>query len=123
MQVNISTRHGHLSQASQEKLTAKVEKLNRFYDRISAIAVTVDLENEDQPNVEIRVSAERIHDIVAQDKKGNLWSSVESAVHKVEQQIKRQKEKIQDHRVLGRRAVVDPELQDASDSAPEVEEA
>ena len=42
MQVNISTRHGHLQGEDQQIIAAKVEKLRRFFDRINAIEVTVD---------------------------------------------------------------------------------
>ena len=50
MQVNISTRHGHLQGEDQQIIAAKVEKLRRFFDRINAIEVTVDLEKLDRPN-------------------------------------------------------------------------
>ena len=37
MQTNISARHGHLSSSTQERITEKVEKLNRYFDRLTAI--------------------------------------------------------------------------------------
>ena len=37
VQINISTRHGHISDETQEKINEKLEKLPRIYDRISAI--------------------------------------------------------------------------------------
>ena len=43
MQISISTRHGHLSTGTQESITAKVEKLERFHDRLSVTEVIVDL--------------------------------------------------------------------------------
>ena len=46
MQINISARHGHLSDATRGKITAKVEKLARLFERLTAIEVTVDLEHE-----------------------------------------------------------------------------
>ena len=49
MQINISARHGHLSDATRDKITAKVEKLARLFERLSAIEVTVDLEHEQNP--------------------------------------------------------------------------
>ena len=96
MQIKISTRHGHLSDASQEKMTAKVEKLSRIFDRLTSIEVTVDLEHEERPEVVLEVSAEHKHDFVATVSADNLWAAVESSVHKVEQQLRKYKEKIQD---------------------------
>ena len=46
MQIQVSTRHGQLSEASQEKISAKAEKLTRIFERLTAIAVVVDLTDE-----------------------------------------------------------------------------
>ena len=37
MQMNISIRHGHVSEATQAMIREKLDKLTRLYDRISAI--------------------------------------------------------------------------------------
>lgn len=103
MQTNVSMRHGHLSQGTQDRITAKVSKLSRFYDRITAVNVTVDLKREDAPEVEIRVSAELASDFVATDSAPNVIGAVESTVQKLEQQLKKHKQKLTDHRVPGRR--------------------
>ena len=70
MQINISTRHGHLSTESQEKITQRVEKLLRFNDRLTATEVTVDLGHAETPSVEFRVSVEKAEDFVATDEIG-----------------------------------------------------
>lgn len=95
LQVSISARHGHLSEASQVKIRAKVEKLTRIFDRLTAIEVTVNLEHEETPHVDLRVSAEHKHDFAAADQSDNLMASVDSVVHKMEQQLRKYKEKIQ----------------------------
>ena len=95
MQVSIAVRHGHLSEASQDKLKEKVERVGRYFDRLMAIEVVVDLKNEQAPEVEIRVSAEHKHDFVARDKGDKLFPAVDSAVQKIEQQLRKYKEKVQ----------------------------
>ena len=65
VQINISTRPGSVSDATRAKITEKVEKLTRYFDRLLAIDVTIDLERRDQPLVDLKVSAERKHDFVA----------------------------------------------------------
>ena len=72
MQISISTRHGQLSDASQEKIGSKVEKLARIFDRLTSIDVTIDLEHEDTPSVDLRVAAEHKHDFVATDRSTSL---------------------------------------------------
>ena len=94
MQINIAVRHGHLSAATQSKITAKVSRLSRYFDRLTAIEVTVDLEHETTPLVDIRVDAEHKHDFVATEQSGDLWRSVDGAVQKLEQQLRKYKEKV-----------------------------
>ena len=94
MQVRVSTRHGHLSEASQAKISAKAEKLLRIFDRLTEIEVVVDVSNEQSPAVEVLVSAEHKHDFVASDSAGELMAAVDAAVHKMEQQLRKYKEKV-----------------------------
>jgi len=89
-------RHGHLNEATQERVTTKVEKLTRFFERLTAIEVVVDLKDKSKPRVDINVSAEHKHDFVAHDQADNVLTAVESAVHKMEQQLRRYKEKVQE---------------------------
>lgn len=96
MQINISTRHGSVSDATREKITEKVEKLTRYFDRLLAIDVTVDLERRDQPLVDLKVSAEHKHDFVAEAQAEDLMASLDIVVNKVEQQLRKYKQKIQD---------------------------
>lgn len=106
MQINISTRHGHLSEATRAKITAKLEKLSRLFERLTAIELTVDLEHAEDPEVDLKVSAEHKHDFVATDRSGNLMASLDNAVHKLEQQLRKYKEKVLDrHRTGGNRQV------------------
>jgi putative sigma-54 modulation protein len=65
---------------------------------LTAIEVTVDLGHAEAPSVELLVSAEHKHDFVATDRAANMLTAVEGAVQKVEQQIRKYKERIQGHR-------------------------
>lgn len=101
MQVNVSARHGHLKQADQQLITEKAEKVRKFYDRINAIDVTVDLEHQDKPHVEINVSAEGAADFVATAMAASVLAALDAAIQKVEQQVRKHKEKVTDHKGLG----------------------
>ena len=94
MEIKIATRHGHLSEPTRAKIMAKVGRLSRYLDRVTAIEVTVDLEHETTPEVEIRVDAEHKHDFIAREQSGDLWRSVDGAVQKLEQQLRKYKEKV-----------------------------
>lgn len=108
MQINISARHGDLSAATQEKISEKVGKLPKFFDRLTAIQVTVDLAHKDKPSVELRVTAEHAENFVAVDADGNLLAALDSVIHKVEQQLRKHKEKITGHRTPGHRHTETP---------------
>ena len=115
VQINISTRHGHLSNETQERIKEKLEKLIRLYDRLSAIEVTVDLEHRDAPNVDLRVSAKHKHDFVAVSRSMELMASIDEVVEKMEQQLRKYKEKVQDrHRSPGPREAESPADPDPS---------
>ena len=100
MQVTVSARHGQLSDDAQQQLQEKAEKLLHFFDRLTSIAVTVDLhrEREGKISVEIIAHAEHKHEFVAVDKDGDVNHAFCLASDKIKQQIKHYKEKLQDHR-------------------------
>ena len=108
MQIEISTRHGHLSEASQERIKAKAEKLLKIFDRLTAIEVIIDLTDSTTPRVDIKVSAEHKHDFVAHDQSDSLIGSVDTVVHRLEQQLRKYKEKVQE-----RHRTSDPRRRDA----------
>lgn len=118
MQINISTRHGQLSAATQEKITEKVSKLTRYHERISAAVVTVDLNGEDHVAVEIQITVDRAGRFVASDNSGTLMTSVDASVHKLEQQLKKHKEKFTDRRNAGRRTTVESESEPTTPGSP-----
>ncbi len=95
MQINITTRHGHLSAATKSKIVAKVSRLERYFERVTAMEVTVDLEHETTPVIHLTVDAEHKHDFVATEQSGDLWRSVDGVVQKLEQQLRKYKEKVQ----------------------------
>ena len=108
MQINVSTRHGNLRAETQDKIKAKLKKLARFHERMTAVNVTVDLKRADEPDVEVRVSVERTKDFVSRTAGGSLMGAVDGAARKLEEQLRRHKDKIVEHRVAGRRTEVPP---------------
>lgn len=97
MQVAITCKHGELSANQQEYMTRKSEKLLTYFERVTAINVTVTFEKA-RVRAEILVDAEHKHNFVANDVGDELISTFDVALHKMEQQIRKYKEKIQDHR-------------------------
>ena len=97
MQIKISTRHGHLSEPHQQHIREKAQKLLHYFDRIMMIEVMVDLKEEDK-QVEFLVSAEHKHDFVAHERNADIMAAVDLVMDKLERQVLRYKEKLQDRR-------------------------
>jgi putative sigma-54 modulation protein len=97
VQVKISTRHGHLSEATQQFIREKVQRLLHIFQRLTFIEVTVDLSEEDKL-VELLVSAEHKHDFVGSERNKDVLAAVDLVLDKLEAQVRRYKEKIQDRR-------------------------
>ncbi|MDR2761226.1 MAG: ribosome-associated translation inhibitor RaiA [Planctomycetaceae bacterium] len=97
VQINIETRHGEIADITKEKISAKVIKLQRFFERLLSIDIIIDLEKNDEPNVEVVVTPSPKGTFVANHRSNDMFGSVDQVVAKLEQQIKKYKEKIQDH--------------------------
>ncbi len=97
MQIEISTRHGVLGLEQQGYLRDKAEKLLKYFGRLMAIEVAVGhLKHAWQ--VEIRVSAEHKHDFFASEEGATPEAAMDQCVHKLEQQLRRYKERVQNHK-------------------------
>ncbi|MBN1851407.1 MAG: ribosome-associated translation inhibitor RaiA [Pirellulales bacterium] len=95
MLIQIATRHGHLSEASQDKIRERVERLTRYFDRLLSIEVIVDLKDSENPEIDLMVTAEHKHDFVARNKSESMFGSVDAVVQKMEQQLRKYKERVQ----------------------------
>jgi putative sigma-54 modulation protein len=98
VEIKISARHGHVSDATQAFIREKAQKLTRLFERLTMIEVTVDLKNEGQTWVEFLVKAEHKHDFVAHESHPDLLAAVDLVMNKLEMQVRRYKERIQDRR-------------------------
>jgi len=94
--VEITCRHGHVKDDVRAYMAEKVEKLLTYFERITAINVTISFENT-HAKVEILVDAEHKHDFVAHDTDDHAQIAFERALHKIEQQIHKYKERVQNH--------------------------
>ena len=98
MQIKISSRHGHLHQDQHEFIKEKAEKLLHIFGRLTTIDVTVDLKDPLAVEVEFNVKAEHKSDFVAREVSTDVRAATDMVLNKLEGQLRRYKEKIQDHR-------------------------
>jgi putative sigma-54 modulation protein len=97
VQIEITTRHGSLTPEQQKYLHDKAEKLIKYFNRLMAIQVNAE-QLKYSWQVEIVVSAEHKHDFVATEVAATPEAAMDLCEHKIEQQLRRYKEKVQEHR-------------------------
>lgn len=105
MQISISVRHGEMQPGDQPLIEEKVEKLRRLFDRVNAIEVVIDMQQIDHPLVELRVSAEHAADCVASADATTVLGALDVAIPKIEQQLRKAKEKMTGHRAAGHKHI------------------
>lgn len=98
MQINITVRHGSLGASTQERITEKVEPLRKFFDRVTAMNVVVDLEHREAPTVELLISAEHHEEFVARAQAETVLAGIDGVIDKMEQQLRKHKEKLKGHK-------------------------
>jgi len=97
VQIEISTRHGGLGAEQQRYLHDKAEKLLKYFGRLMSIEVAVEHQKHAW-EVEILVSAEHKHDFVARETGPTAEAAMDQCIHKIENQLRRYKEKVQNHK-------------------------
>lgn len=99
MQVEITCRHGSIGPDFQAYVTRKAQKLLTYFERVTSIRVTFSFA-ADRVSVEILVDAEHKHDFVTslEGASSEVNACFDLTLAKMEQQIRKYKEKVQDHR-------------------------
>jgi putative sigma-54 modulation protein len=97
VQVALTCKHGQLTENQQDYIKRKSEKLLTYFERVTAINVVVSFE-EGRVGVEVLVDAEHKHNFVSNEKGDDVAPTFDAALYRMEQQIKKYKEKIQERR-------------------------
>ena len=129
MQVAITTRHGNIRDEVREHISKKSEKLLTYFERVTSIGVTVDFE-KDRVKVEILVDTEHRHNLVAHvvgeySEGGDVINVFDQVLHKMEKQVRKYKEKLQDHRrdrPMNEMVEIEPEEEEPEEGEPGEEE-
>jgi len=95
--IEISTRHGNLEPGQNLYLHEKAQKLVKYFDRLMSVEVAVE-HGKHSWRVEIRASAEHKHDFFASEEGPTPEVAMDSCVHKVEEQLRRYKDRVQHHK-------------------------
>jgi len=97
LNIRITGRTGDVTTGMKAKAAAKVEKLNRFFDRITWVDVVLDVAQE-RKSVEMSAGLNRGQTIVAKTESDDMYTAIDLAMDKITRQLRKHKEKLRDHR-------------------------
>ena len=92
MQVTVTARHTELPKLVEEMLRTKLEKLERFGDKLIAVHAIFD-QQKYLYTAELTLSIKGLTLVGKAENKGDLLTCMEDAVHKLKQQLKHRQEK------------------------------
>ena len=106
MLFTITGKHVEITDAIRNYAEEKTEKLPRYYDSINRIEVIIEGNEGGKPSVEIIASAEHSNVFVAQETGDDTYACIDIAIHKLERQLRKKKEKQRNNKHIGGAAEV-----------------
>jgi putative sigma-54 modulation protein len=107
MEIQITSRHEKATQSLQDTISSELEGLQKFYDRITSCHVVLDKERgKEIMEIVVHMAG---HTVAATAKAENMGKAIDSAITKVERQLKKINEKIKSHKGKGNKGKVDKE--------------
>lgn len=96
MQVSITGRHVNVTDNVKAHVEDKLERCLGVFPRIESIRVVLDTENRDQVSEIIIQGANHIR-VTATEKSDNLYDAIDRSIEHAERQMRKQRDKVQDH--------------------------
>ncbi|MDY6915952.1 MAG: ribosome-associated translation inhibitor RaiA [Candidatus Cloacimonadota bacterium] len=103
MQITITARHFDLTNAIREHIEEEAKKLERYFDHIIDAQFIMDVQNE-RNTVELIVHIPK-NSLTCEATETDMYRAINSAIEKMEQQIKKLKGKWEDHHKRNRKQV------------------
>ena len=96
MQLSISGHHLDITEAIKQHSTEKLSKIKHHFDHLININMVLGVEKDVQKaEATIHVSGA---DLFAKAESSDMYASIDQMVNKLESQIRKHKEKLNDHR-------------------------
>ncbi len=96
MQLNISGHHLNITDAIKHHSEEKLAKIKHHFDHVININMILGIEKDSQiAEATLHVSGA---DLFAKAESGDMYASIDQMVNKLDAQIRRHKEKLNDHR-------------------------
>lgn len=95
MNLHITGHHLEVTPAIRDYVTAKLERVTRHFDSVIDVNVILTVEKlKQKAEVTVRVPGKDIH-VDAED--ADLYAAVDTLIDKLDRQVQKYKQKVQDH--------------------------
>ncbi|MEX2606670.1 MAG: ribosome-associated translation inhibitor RaiA [Kiritimatiellia bacterium] len=98
MNITVTCRHMEMSNALREHATSRVEEKLSEFPRVEDVHVILDVQRKINHVAEIVVKAKNHVHAEATEITSDMYASIDAAMDKVHRQLRRQRDKIQDHK-------------------------
>ncbi len=95
MQINITGRHFEVTEPIREHLNKKLEKLDRYFNRIIEARVILSIEKL-RHKAEISLLAKKVK-FFAKEESGDMYTSIDRLLNKMEARLRKHKSKLKEH--------------------------
>jgi len=93
MLFTITGKHIEITDAIKTHIEEKTAKLPRYYNSLNQVEVVIEAGKGGNPGVEIIARAEHGKVFIATETGEDMYACIDLAVHKIERQIRKKKEK------------------------------
>ena len=100
VQIEVTVRNPSVREGMKAYARKKAERLVRYYNRVQAIRVLLDVEGLDF-RCEMIADLERMHDLVGRARSGEMREAIDQAVDRVERQLHEHKDRIRNRKGRG----------------------
>lgn len=107
MKVSMTARHFELGDALRDHVERRFNRLQRYYDRVSRVDVTLTHEKREK-RVEARVAIDGDVDIHAEATADEFRTAVNRVTDKLARQLKRRQDRRRDHQAPRLREEIEP---------------
>ncbi len=95
MQANVTGHHVEITPALKSYVTNKLERLDRHFDHVIGSHVILTVEKlEHKAEATIQVNGAKLYADAIEE---NMYAAIDRLIDRLDRQIKKHKEKIQDH--------------------------
>jgi putative sigma-54 modulation protein len=95
MQLNLSGHHINITEALRDYVNEKTKRLERHFDHVTNMHVVLSVEKQRQKaEATVHVSGANLF---AESEREDMYAAIDDLIDKLDRQIKKHKEKLQDH--------------------------